>query len=56
MKESVTMNGNDQELYGWIVEVMERGLRLVALAVLCGKSYRQCQRIRANVRRKSFEI
>jgi transposase InsO family protein len=51
MKESVTMNGNDQELYGWIEEVAERRLSVGELAVLCGKSYRQTQRILANVRR-----
>lgn len=51
MKESVTMTGNDQELYAWIEEVVERRLSVVELAVLCGKSYRQCQRILANVRR-----
>ncbi len=45
------MTGKDQELYAWIEEVVERRLSVVELSVLCGKSYRQCQRILANVRR-----
>lgn len=51
MKESVTMNGNDQELYAWVEDVLNRKLSVGELALLCGKSYRQCQRIIANVRR-----
>jgi len=51
MKENVTMTGKDQELYAWIEEVMERRLSVVELSVLCGKSYRQCQRVIASVRR-----
>jgi len=45
------MNGNDQELYGWVEEVLERRLSVGELALLCGKSYRQSQRILASVRR-----
>ena len=45
------MTGNDQELYAWVEEVTERRLSVGELSTLCGKSYRQCQRILANVRR-----
>jgi transposase len=50
MRESVTMNGTDQELYGWVAEVLGRRLSMGELSVLCGKSYRQCQRIVARVK------
>ena len=45
------MNSKDQELYGWIEEVVERRLSVGELSLLCGKSYRQTQRILASVRR-----
>lgn len=50
MRESVTMNGTDQELYGWVAEVLERRLSMGELSLLCGKSYRQCQRVVARVK------
>jgi hypothetical protein len=50
MKENVMMSGNDQEVYGWVLDVMEGRLRVGEFAVLHGKSYRQCQRILSSVR------
>lgn len=50
MKESVTMNTLEQQMYEWVRDVLERRLSMKELSILSSKSYRQCQRIVAAVR------
>ena len=40
----------EQDLYGWVAEVLGRRLSMAEFSTLSGKSYRQCQRIVAKVR------
>ena len=44
------MTKDEQDVYGWVTEVLGRRLSMDEFSALSGKSYRQCQRIVAKVR------
>ena len=48
------MTKDEQEIYGWVLDFLGNRLSLDEVSALSGKSYRQCQRIVAKVRKQGM--